>query len=258
MSASFFDRIVWAFDPNELAADLGYTLDPWQRTIIEGRGDWLACCGRQVGKSTVAEVKALHTAIRHAGSLSLIIAPGQRQSQEVFKRVADDVGRLGIRCPELNKSGLTLDNGSRILALPGTGSTIRGYSKVMLAVIDEAAFVVPELFAAVRPMLLVSGGDLLVMSTPFLKGDYFDTEWNRDDGVWQRVQVLTEECQWMPADQLAKKLALERASLPPVLFDREYRCIPMESSNLMFSEDVLNRMFTGEERPLGFEWGATC
>ena len=40
--------------------------------------------GRQVGKSTVIAVLALHTCLYEPGSLVIVIAPSERQSQELF------------------------------------------------------------------------------------------------------------------------------------------------------------------------------
>jgi hypothetical protein len=48
---------------------------------------------------------------------------------------------------------LELANGSRILSLPGSERTVRGYAAADLVVIDEATRVDDELISAVRPML---------------------------------------------------------------------------------------------------------
>jgi hypothetical protein len=62
---------------------------------------------------------------------------------------------------------LELVNGSRIVSLPENESGIRGFSGVNLLVIDEAARVDDSLYRSVRPMLAVSGGRLVALSTPF-------------------------------------------------------------------------------------------
>src|SRR5215831_9017902 len=53
---------------------------------------------------------------------------------------------------------LELANGSRIISLPGKEETIRGFSKVALLILDEAAWVADDLYIAARPMLAVSDG----------------------------------------------------------------------------------------------------
>ena len=58
-------------------------------------------------------------------------------------------------------------NGSRLVALPGREETIRSYSGVRLLILDEASRVPDDLYRAVRPMLAVSHGRLVALSTPF-------------------------------------------------------------------------------------------
>jgi hypothetical protein len=60
-------------------------------------------------------------------------------------------------------------------ALPGTEKTIRGFSGAALLIVDEAARVDDALYYAVKPMLAVSGGSLLMLSTPYgRRGGFFE------------------------------------------------------------------------------------
>jgi hypothetical protein len=68
---------------------------------------------------------------------------------------------------------LHLDNGSRIIGLPASEGKVRVYSSVALLVIDEASRVGDGLYRAMRPMLAVSRGRLLALSTPFGKRGWF-------------------------------------------------------------------------------------
>ena len=54
-------------------------------------------------------------------------------------------------------TALTLANGSRVLSLPGSEATVRGYAADFL-IVDEAARVPDELLAGIRPMLAATGG----------------------------------------------------------------------------------------------------
>jgi hypothetical protein len=88
-----------------------------------------------------------------APALILLVSPSQRQSAELFRSLMLLYGKLK-GAPELNAESVLkaeFANGSRILALPGTEKTIRGYAKADLVVIDEAARCDDELPAAVRP-----------------------------------------------------------------------------------------------------------
>ncbi len=82
------EDLIWALDAVEWARRL-YPLDPWQEDVLRASsGRVLLCCARQAGKSTVAALLALHTALYHPGSLILLLSPSLRQSSELFRRVA--------------------------------------------------------------------------------------------------------------------------------------------------------------------------
>jgi tRNA(Met) C34 N-acetyltransferase TmcA len=107
----------------------------------------LNCC-RQSGKSTMTAIVALHRALYHPGSLILCLAPALRQSQELFSKIAlfyRDLGRP-ISAVAERKLSLELENRSRIITLPGSEKTVRGFSGAALLVVDEAARVDDSLY----------------------------------------------------------------------------------------------------------------
>ncbi len=70
------------------------------------------------------------------------------------------------------------------MALPGKEGTIRGYSGVRLLILDEAARVPDELVEAVRPMLAVSSGTMVMPSTPFgTRGAFYEAWQSRERGA---------------------------------------------------------------------------
>jgi hypothetical protein len=211
----------------------GLTPDPWQSAVYSStatvRG--LILCSRQAGKSTVAAAVALKTALLTPGSLTLLLSPSQRQSSELFRTVVHLYHRAGR--PVLPARALTLSleltNGSRIVSLPESEQTIRGYSGVALLVIDEAARVSDDLYRAVRPMLAVGGGRLLALSTPFGKRGWFYEEWvsARD---WQHVRITAAECPRISKEFLAD----ERAALGERWYRQEYECSWEDASGAVF------------------------
>lgn len=54
-----------------------------------------------------------------------------------------------------------LENGSRIIALPSDHRTIRGFAPANLSLTIEASRVDDDLYTAIRPMIAVSGGQLI-------------------------------------------------------------------------------------------------
>jgi hypothetical protein len=128
----------------------------------------------------MAALLALHRAIYHPGSLILCLAPALRQSQELFGKVASfyrELSRPVVPQAERRLS-LELENGSRIVTLPGSEKTIRGFSGATLLLVDEASRVDDGLYYAIRPMLAVSGGTLMMLSTPYGKRGVFYEAWS--------------------------------------------------------------------------------
>jgi hypothetical protein len=149
-----------------------------------------------VGQDTMVAIIALHRALYHPGSLILCLAPALRQSQELFGKIVGFYRHLGRPVPAdaEQRLGLELANGSRIVALPGTKKSIRGFSGVDLLVLDEATQVDDALYYAIRrPMLAVSGGRLMMLSTPHGRRGVFFEAW--DHGTeWKRYRVPATEC----------------------------------------------------------------
>jgi hypothetical protein len=236
-----------ALDRAEFAKRLGLEPDPWQEDLLRSASErvLLNCC-RQSGKSTMTAVIALHRALYHPDSLILCLAPALRQSQELFGKVLGfyrDLGRPVTSAAE-RKLSLELENGSRIVTLPGTEKTIRGFSGTALLVLDEAARVEDELYFAVRPMLAVSGGALMMLTTPYGKRGVFYEEWTGGHG-WERYEVPASECPRITEEFLDE----ERSSLPPFLFRQEYECSFEETEDQVFTTDMIDRAVTDEVKP---------
>jgi hypothetical protein len=237
-----------ALDRVSFAEKLGIVPDAWQEDLLRSSSDrvLLNCC-RQSGKSTMSGVIALHRALYHPGSLILCLAPALRQSQELFAKIAGfyrDLGRpvspLGER-----KLSLELENGSRIVTLPGSEKTIRGFSGAALLIVDEASRVADELYFAVRPMLAVSGGALIMLTTPYGKRGIFYEEWTSGRG-WDKYEVPASECPRIPSEFLEE----ERQTLPSWVYRQEYECSFEETEDQVFTTEMVERAVTPEVTPL--------
>src|SRR5260370_28587196 len=179
---SIFRDLARALDPLQLMRDLRLQPDPWQARLIESDARRvLVRCGRQVGKSTGVRVVTMNEALNNPGSLSLIVAPSQRQSVEQFRVITSSFWQLGNAIKEgvpdgpdadllseddVSKLKIELKNGSRILALPGSGATIRGYASVNLIVVEECGHVPDSLLSAIRPMPPLRPWPITPLRTP--------------------------------------------------------------------------------------------
>jgi hypothetical protein len=185
-----------ALDPSRILEARGITPDPWQRAfLLSSDRQILLNCSRQSGKSTVVSALALHTALFTTGALVLLLSPSQRQSTEIFRKVLDAYKALGRSLPARHQTQLRLElaNGSRVLCLPGREGTIRSFGGVNLLVLDEAARIPDDLYRSVRPMLAVSQGRLIALSTPFGQRGWFWQEWE-SDGPWKKVRISWRDC----------------------------------------------------------------
>jgi hypothetical protein len=234
---SLAEDLKLALDRVSFAKRLSLGADPWQEDLLRSTSErvLLNCC-RQSGKSTMTAIVALHRALYHPGSLILCLAPALRQSQELFSKVAGfyrDLGRPVSATAE-RKLSLELENRSRIITLPGSEKTVRGFSGAALLIVDEAARVDDSLYYAVRPMLAVSGGSLMMLSTPYGKRGVFFEEWTNGIG-WERYEVPASQCPRISEAFLEE----ERRSLPCRVYRQEYECSFEETDDQVFSfEDV--------------------
>ncbi len=238
-----------AHDPVMLAERAGIRPDPWQQDILRSDArQTIMLVTRQGGKSTVSSIRALHCAEYEPGSLVLLLAPSYRQSKELFRKVKDAYGALPNPSPLASESALEMefDNGSRIVALPGKEETIRGFSGVALLIVDEAARVPDALYQSVRPMLAVSGGRIVLLSTPFGKRGFFHHEWTEGGQGWHRTKVTAFDCPRISREWLEQ----ERATIGDWWFRQEYLCEFVESVDSVFAYEDILRALDGDVKPL--------
>jgi hypothetical protein len=235
-------------DPALIARDCGIAPDPWQATLLRDRPSRsLLLCSRQSGKTTVTALGALDCAIYNPGSLTLILSPSQRQSAEMHRTVMGFHSKLAgapvLRSESVLRSELS--NGSRIIALPGTERTIRGYAAADLIIIDEAARVEDELLAAVRPMLATSNGRLVALTTPAGKRGWFYETWQKGDD-WTRTRVTADQCPRISKEFLDEELR----ELGAQRFSEEYGLEFLDPDEAVFPTAIIDAAFTPEVLPL--------
>jgi hypothetical protein len=198
------------------------TADDWQQRVFttEHRRVILNC-SRQAGKSTAAAVLGLATAMVQKRALVLVVSRSLRQSVELFRRVETIIRSSTVEMVKnVSAHELTLVNGSRIVCLPCIADTIRGFSKVDLLIIDEAALVPDSLYQVLRPMLAVSNGQLLALSTPCGRRGWWFEAWHSDKEDWLRMCV--------PASEISRIspafLETERKVMGATWYRQEYEC----------------------------------
>ena len=255
--------------------------DKWQQDVIDYEGHVTIRAGRQVGKSTTIGYRRAKLMLKYPKSISLIIAPAQRQSSQLFIKTMywlniehrkaidaaggyknrDDVSerrnmelqRLfeathGIYAERPTTTTVKLKSGLICYALPAgkTGVYLRTFALDFLD-IDEAAYVPDPVYTALKPMLAVSErtknlGWETLLSTPFGKGGFFyDSHFDDNYKQWH---INSENCERISKEFLLK----EKKRLTKIEYAQEYLGEFVEEYNQFFPTALI------KERMTFFNW----
>ncbi len=153
--------------------------DDWQKEVLAAKGNILLCTGRQVGKTTTFAAKA---AIRMMEQRECRIIVGSLTEDQAQLIIIMTLAYLeqhnrtwickGTKKP--TKSKIQLTNGSSMLARPVgiAGDAFRGFTGDVL-IADEGSRMPELMWAAAKPTLLTTGGEIWMCSTPYGKQGYF-------------------------------------------------------------------------------------
>jgi hypothetical protein len=234
--------------PVEFAESLGLDLDLWQKDVLTG--DWARAIlnvTRQGGKSTVAALLGLYEARYKPRSLTLIVSPSDRQSGELFRKMLELRELLPDRLPLMDDTKRTMSfrGGGRVVSLPGSEATIRGYSAVSLLIEDEASRVEDSLYLATRPMLATTRGRLLLLSTPWGARGHFHREWTTGEN-WLKVHITAHQIPRISSEFLEE----ERLALGDLWYRQEYLGEFANAVDSVFLEDAIQAALTDDVKPL--------
>jgi len=234
-------EIAYRLDPALWVREvLNITPYPWQETYLRAprSASILALTARQVGKTSTAVWAIAHSMVFAPGSLSVIACPAQRQSAEAVRRVHDVLTNVGAAFKSDNVYGIELENGSRVLALPGSDDSIRGLTVDAWIVADEAARLPPDMIAALRPMRARTQARFAMLSTAWTRTDPFWTAWSDDDPSWIRLRAtLSEEFQPFTTEFVEREIS----ALGEHVFMREYLGVPGGENASPFTWDLYER-----------------
>jgi hypothetical protein len=241
-------------DPAALFEDVVGTPDLWQRKALRsGSKRQLYLASRQSGKSSVAAIKGLHTAMYKPGSLVLLVSRSLPQSQEIFRKCLTAYRDLDRPEGVAAESALRLElgNGSRIISLPGSENTNVAYTADLL-VLDEAARTPSVLLEAMLPTVAVSGGSIIALSSAAGARGWFYSLWTSQgvEDVWETYRITADECPRITEDLLeeARMTGGERH------VRQEYFCDFLADTDSFFNPEDLERSLTltDPDEPLWF------
>jgi hypothetical protein len=168
--------------------------DPWQRQVLLSTSSTIALrvC-RQAGKSC---------------------CPAERQAKELARKVREYLPKTDLAVERSTQTEIECSNGSRLICVPSTGATIRGYT-VSLLLVDEAAFCDDESLIAVLPMVM-DGGRTVFASTPAGRQGMFASLFLDPKVGVERIVVRGTDI-----PRLAARVERLRVALPPTKFRQE-------------------------------------
>ncbi len=194
---AFFEQI-FGFTPFKYQLELADLFEKNQFTAVR----W----SRQTGKSFCVSALLLKYAWDHPDSYIAIVGPSFRQTKLNIRRM----GGFARKLPQLpglhiQKTRITMPNGSTIEAFPNNPDTIRGPTFKVIW-IEEANFIPndEDLYDAVLFTLGTTNGKLIATSTPFNKDSLFWKMCNHkdfDDFARSHVrwsEAMTPNGPWYP------------------------------------------------------------
>jgi phage FluMu gp28-like protein len=198
---------------------------PYQEKFLRDRAPLIAaCCGRQVGKTTLAAIKALHHALAKKSVRVLIVSAGLRQSMILFDRILtfiDEAIPATALLTYKTRTNVRFATGSEIVALPcgREGTTLRGYTADMV-ILDETNFIPKTVIdSVIRPTTITKpDARLIMLSTP----------WTRDHPFYDALtkpELGFKTYTWPSSMNpliTKEKLELERRTIGEFDFNREY------------------------------------
>lgn len=207
-------------NPVAFAKLVGINPDPWQEEVLLSKSSRiiLNCC-RQMGKSTVISIMALHQAIYWPDQTIILISPKQSQSMELIEKIQKFITRLPVRA-EVSGEAMTsirFANRSRILSVAAT-ENMRGYS-ANLVIEDEAGDVDDSLMASILPMVGVTKGRMCLSGTPKGRSGHFFEIWERGGKSWERYEIPVSLSTRHDAMELMEQRLILRDKYP-----QEYEC----------------------------------
>lgn len=241
-------RLAIRLDPSRVLDAAGITPDDWQRQVLRSESpSILLNAARQSGKTLVCGGMATFTALFDPG-LILCVAPATRQSGELFRVIGALMDALGrpVGAVKSNESTLELENGARVIVVPAKPDNVRGFSAVKLLLIDEASRVNDATFLAMSPMLAVSGGRLVALSTPAGKQGFWSAAWHDPEAGWERFTLRADQNPRVTPAFLAR----ERALMGPRWYRQEYECSFEDTIDQFFDTESVDAAFTANVPPL--------
>jgi hypothetical protein len=241
-------------------------LDNWQKEFLKHKGDKLLCTGRRVGKTYIMARGAIDRMLKKPKTRVLLFSFTEEQAMLIIEMAKEYLletapNQLRKSNTQTNKKTITLKNKSvmRCRAAGDTGDSGRGFEADIL-IVDEAARMGKFFWMAVRPIILMSAGEIWLGSTPFGKQGYFWEMFNESynlklpDARFKVFYTTTEKVikereitlDWTE-ERKAKALATleaDKRTMSKLEFGQEYQGLFLEDLRQFFPDELIKKSQT--------------
>lgn len=227
--------------------------DDWQELLLRSEARYkIITASRQIGKTTVIAAIAVHRAQYDPGCRVLIFGPTERQAKIAFAKVARfyrawggfiNKGAYHRDLPK--KMGVDFANGSTIEAMPATENTVRGFDADLL-IIDEAAYVKDAAYDSILPSISMTGGDLILSSTPHGRVGFFYKAW-AEEPDWDKHDVPVTKAGDRAPTAFIERMRRTRGER---YVNQEFYCSFEEAEGQVFSDHLIDSAIRMDIEPL--------
>ena len=215
---------------------LNLQLLPWQQEVMESSARFkVIAAGRRTGKSHLAAVSLILSALNGEKGKTFYVAPTQGQARDVIWNTIFDIAGEIIERSHVNNLEITLAGGNTIY-LKGADrpDTLRGVSLKHL-VLDEYAFMKPDVFDSIlRPALADCKGTAIFIGTPEGRNHFFDVYQGAESWEdWESFHFTSFD------NPIVDKAEIEHArqTLPAWAFQQEFMASFDARTGGMFDTD---------------------
>jgi len=228
----------------------GYKLDSWQEEVLAAEGNLCICSGRQVGKSSIIAIKTAEFIVKHPNKTVLIISITEDQAENMLQKIvlylhSNHKDKISLGKDKPTKHKVRLDNGSIAItkAVGQYGLGVLGMT-VDVVVPDECAYLPEAIWGSITPMLLTTGGNIWLLSTPNAQQGYFYEAYTNPGMGFKTFHVNSEEvADKRPEPQrtiMLNYLASEKARMTKLQYAQQYLAQFLEQLNQLFPDSLIN------------------
>lgn len=237
-------------------------LDKYQKEFLSHKGDKLLCTGRRVGKTYIMARGAIDRMIEKKTSV-IMFSITEEQAMLILAMAKEyllstNPSILKKKNTDTNKKTISLKNGSVMRCRPAgdTGDSGRGFEGDIL-IVDEASRMGKFFWIAVRPIILMTAGEIWLGSTPYGKQGYFWEAFNESYNLKDpnsrfkvfyvtteqvvKERALTKEWTKERREHILKVLEQDKRTMSRLEYGQEYQGLFMEDLMQFFPDDLINQ-----------------